>query len=113
MIQRRFAGVVGFTAFFGNDRVSGAGQNNGAGKILVSEHPVRPLRQQIIADDVEQKRVRPLCFGEFGTWTGHGVNCSGVYDTVESPKLRDREIHSLGQTVGVPKVNPDVSNLLG
>ena len=95
VIESRLAGVVGLAAFLGNHSVGGTGKHHGGWQALVFEYPLGLPGKKIIAGDIDEECLCPLCVGEFAVGAGHGIDRGGVDDDVDAAELRDREIRRL------------------
>ena len=95
MIQGCLAGVVGFAAFLGDNRVRGTGQHHRRRQVLIFEYPFSLASEKIISGYVDQERLGPLRIGKLSIGSGHGIDRSGINDDVDSAEFRNRELDSI------------------
>jgi len=92
VIESCLARVVSLAAFLRDHSVGGTGKHHGGRQTLIFEYPLRLPGKKIVAGDVDQKGLRPLCFGEFPVDAGHGIYGGRVDDDIKTAKLRNREM---------------------
>ena len=104
VIESGLAGVIGLAAFLGNHSVGGTGEHHGGWQTLIFEYPLGLAGKKIVAGDIDQECLRPLCVGEFAVRAGHGIDRGRVDDDVDAAKLRNREVRRFRQGCGGAEV---------